>query len=91
MEIVKINKSRISKVNFSNLIFGEEFTDHMFTCDYVEGKWINPKIVPYEKLKMEHEIGNIKYVRAVLSPFVGNNFDPSFSLRQSHRSEDFYS
>ena len=53
MEIIKSNKSRISKVDFSNLTFGEEFTDHMFTCDYINGEWINPKIVPYEKLKMD--------------------------------------
>ena len=36
MEIIKVNKSKISQVDFSNLTFGEEFTDHMFTCDYIE-------------------------------------------------------
>ncbi len=48
----------------------------------------------YEKLKMEHEIGNIKYVRAVLSPFVGNKFTPdsrSHSDGTSHRDRSLYS
>ena len=32
----------------------------------------------YEKLRMEYEIGNAQnYINAVLSPFVGNDFDPS--------------
>ena len=65
MEIVKIDKSRISEVNFSNLIFGEEFTDHMFTCDYIEGKWINPKVVPYKKLKMDPSSSVLHYGQSV--------------------------
>lgn len=31
----------------------------------------------YEKLRQEFEIGNPNMVQAVLSPFVGNKFDPS--------------
>ncbi len=65
MEIVKIDKSRISEVNFSNLIFGEEFTDHMFTCDYIEGRWINPKIIPYKKLKMDPSSSVLHYGQSV--------------------------
>ena len=30
----------------------------------------------YEQLVMDHNIGNATAVRAVFSPFVGNNFDP---------------
>ena len=46
----------------------------------------------YDKLKLEYEIGNIKYIRAVLSPFVGNKFDPR-SLLSDHGDRDrtFYS
>jgi len=31
----------------------------------------------YADLKWEYEIGNAKAIRAILSPFVGNTFDPS--------------
>jgi len=65
MEIIKSTKSRISEVNFSNLTFGEEFTDHMFTCDYIDGEWINPKIVPYEKLKMDPSSSVLHYGQSV--------------------------
>lgn len=48
----------------------------------------------YEQLTMDHNIGNATAVSAVLSPFVGNNFDPRYLLRGSFRStnsNDFYS
>lgn len=48
----------------------------------------------YDQLLMDHNIGNATAVRAVLSPFVGNNFDPRYLLRGSFRStdaNDFYS
>ena len=32
----------------------------------------------YEYLKQQHNIGNATAISAVLSPFVGNNFDPRF-------------
>lgn len=37
----------------------------------------------YEKLILEYNIGNATAVRAILSPFVGNKFDPSY-LRKNH-------
>lgn len=48
----------------------------------------------YEQLLMDHNIGNATAVKAVLSPFVGNNFDPRYLLRGSFRTtnaNDFYS
>lgn len=44
----------------------------------------------YEQLVMDHNIGNISTVRAVLSPFVGNNFDPRYLTGSTLRGRDFY-
>jgi len=52
MKIKKIDSSRINSVDFENLNFGTVFSDHMFTCDYVDGKWINPEIVPYQPISV---------------------------------------
>ena len=52
MKIKKIESSRINSVDFENLNFGAVFSDHMFTCDYVDGKWINPEIVPYQPISV---------------------------------------
>ena len=52
MKIKKIDSSRINSVDFENLNFGAVFSDHMFTCDYVDGKWINPEIIPYQPISV---------------------------------------
>lgn len=43
----------------------------------------------YDQLVMEHNIGNINTVRAILSPFVGNNFDPR-SINTTHHHRHFF-
>ena len=36
------------------LVFGTIFTDHMFICDYEEGKgWLDPRIIPYQPLQLD--------------------------------------
>lgn len=45
----------------------------------------------YEKLRMEYEIGNANGIKAVLSPFVGNNFDPRYLNTDYARFRNFYS
>ena len=45
----------------------------------------------YEKLRMEYEIGNANGIKAVLGPFVGNNFDARYLNREHGRSRDFFS
>ena len=52
MNIKKVDSSRINSVDFENLNFGAVFSDHMFTCDYVDGKWINPEIIPYQPISV---------------------------------------
>lgn len=54
--IISIEKSKTSKidqVDFDNLAFGSVFTDHMLVCDYKNGAWENPKIVPYGPLSLD--------------------------------------
>ena len=52
MKIKKIDSSRINSIDFENLNFGAVFSDHMFTCDYFDGKWVNPEIIPYQPISV---------------------------------------
>lgn len=47
IEVVKTKSSKIEEVDFDNLTFGQTFSDHMLVCDYKDGKWQAPKVVPY--------------------------------------------
>ena len=52
MKIKEIETSRINEVDFTNLEFGAVFTDHMFSCDYINGEWINSEIIPYQPISV---------------------------------------
>jgi branched-chain amino acid aminotransferase len=46
ISITKIKNSKVNALDFDNIPLGTTFTDHMFICDYENGEWTNPKIVP---------------------------------------------
>lgn len=52
IEITKAPSSKINEVDFENLPFGKYYTDHMMVCDYADGAWGKPKIVPYGPMEM---------------------------------------
>lgn len=48
----KIARSRVQEVDFENLEFGKQISDHMFVVDYDNGQWQQPLIVPFSNLSM---------------------------------------
>src|SRR5690554_1367079 len=65
ISVEKSKSSKIASVDFSNLDFGRVFTDHMFTCDYIDGKWQAPKITPYQAMTLEPSARVFHYGQAV--------------------------
>lgn len=65
MTIEKAKTSKIGKVDFNRLPFGEIFTDHMMVCDYRDGAWENPRIEPYQPLVLEPSARVFHYGQAV--------------------------
>jgi len=52
IKVNPIQNSRIDSVDFNNLPFGKVFSDHMFVCDYKDGKWQNPTIEAYGLIEL---------------------------------------
>ena len=65
IDIVKAKTSKIDKVDFDELVFGRTFTDHMFLCDYEDGQWQQPKIMPYGPMSMDPSARVFHYGQAV--------------------------
>ena len=65
LKVTKIAESKINQVDFSNLAFGTVFTDHMFVCEYKNGKWQTPEILPYGPLQMDPSAKVFHYGQAV--------------------------
>ncbi len=45
--VTKTSESRLPEVDFNDIPFGRVFSDHMFICDYRDGRWQEPRIVPF--------------------------------------------
>lgn len=65
VEVIKAENSKINSVDFSNLNFGQVFTDHMFSCDFKDGKWGTPKVTPYGPLTIDPSARVFHYGQAV--------------------------
>lgn len=65
ISIRKVQNSRISEVDFSNIPFGRVYSDHMFIADYEDGQWSDLRIVPYENLSMAPASSVIHYGQSV--------------------------
>jgi branched-chain amino acid aminotransferase len=52
IKITKTANSRLSEIDFENIPFGREFTDHMFEADYANGEWTNFEIKPFHYLQV---------------------------------------
>jgi len=53
IKIEKTKHSKINNVDFGNLSFGQDMTDHMFVCDYKNGAWQQAQIVPYQNISLD--------------------------------------
>ena len=55
MNTIKVTPAEASKINsidFKNLGFGTVFSDHMLVCDYKNGAWGSPEIVPFQPISL---------------------------------------
>ena len=48
----KTKNSRLAEVDFSFLEFGKYISDHMLVCDYDNGEWEVPQLVPFANLSI---------------------------------------
>jgi branched-chain amino acid aminotransferase len=65
IDIVTVSASKINSVDFENLSFGSVFTDHMFVCDFRDGKWQQPQIKPYEPFLIDPSAKVFHYGQAI--------------------------
>jgi branched-chain amino acid aminotransferase len=87
IRVEKVNQSRIDQVNFDNLIFGNEFSDHMLICLYQNGKWGEALIKPYGPISYLPAMSVLHYGQAVfegMKAFRQENGEVVIFRAQSH-------
>ncbi len=65
IRVQKTTNTRINEIDFENLVFGKDFSDHMFECDFKNGAWQNPTIRPYGDLTISPSAKVFHYGQAV--------------------------
>lgn len=61
IKISKAETSRLPQIDYNNLLFGQNFSDHMLVADYADGKWQNFEILPYGEISMSPAMSSLHY------------------------------
>ncbi len=64
-EIERSHITRLPDVNFDNLVFGEQFSDHQYELLYHEDTWGSPRIIPYGPIPVFPAVTTLHYGQAV--------------------------
>lgn len=65
IQIQRSESSRINDVDFNNIPFGREFTDHMFEANYRDGRWCDFQIKPLQRLSIHPAMMTLHYGQAI--------------------------
>lgn len=65
ISITKTNASRLPSTDLTNVPFGKVYTDHMFLCEYEDGAWRNPRVVPFGPLTFSPGISALHYGQSI--------------------------
>lgn len=92
--VTPVEQSRLAQVDFENLGFGSIFSDHMFSMEYADGAWKNPRIEPYQALAMEPGVAMLHYGQTVFDGYKAFRgvdgeariFRPDMNARRLHDS-----
>jgi branched-chain amino acid aminotransferase len=65
ISIKRTDHSRLKEVDFDRLEFGKYISDHMLVCDFYEGEWHQPTIVPFANLSLRPDTLALHYGQTV--------------------------
>ena len=65
LNIQRSTTSKIDQVDFDDLEFGKTYSDHMMFCDFKDGEWQTPQIVPYGPMEFAPSTKVFHYGQAV--------------------------
>ena len=94
IKIQKAKESKLEKIDFEDLKFGRTFSDHMFVMDYIDGKWQEPKILPFQNMTMSPAALVIHYGQSIfegLKAFKNEEgrfglFRPDMNIKRMNKS-----
>lgn len=65
IKITRAPGTRLSELSIEHMKFGKNFSDHMFTANYVNGEWTNLEIKPYQPITISPACSAIHYGQSI--------------------------
>lgn len=65
ISIQQTETSRLDAIDFNDIPFGREFTDHMFEATYRNGEWVDCQIKPLARLSVHPAMLTLHYGQAI--------------------------
>ncbi|MGE5107245.1 MAG: branched-chain amino acid aminotransferase [Sphingobacteriales bacterium] len=65
IKVRKTTHSKINEVDFNRLEFGKYVSDHMLICDFYDGEWQSPQVVPFANLSLSPATLALHYGQSV--------------------------
>lgn len=63
--IQRAGTSRLPSTDLMQVTFGRTFSDHMFVMEHRDGSWQQPRIVPYEDIRMSPASAVLHYAQSI--------------------------
>jgi len=86
--VERIKNSRIADVDFKNLEFGKNISDHMVVVDYDKGKWGAPVVKPFGEMMMTPAILSLHYGQAVFEGMKAFRTSKGINIFRPHKHLD---
>lgn len=65
IKITRAPGSKLSEVPIEKMMFGKNFSDHMFVADYIDGHWTNLEVKPYQPVMISPACSAIHYGQSI--------------------------
>lgn len=65
IKVEKTKNSKLKGLEEGDLKFGRTFTDHMLICDFENGEWKDPEIIPYQNISLDPSTSFIHYGQSI--------------------------
>jgi branched-chain amino acid aminotransferase len=65
VSVERTRQPRLAEFDFSKIVFGKTYADHMFVADYKDGQWQDLRILPYGNISFEPSLATLHYGQSI--------------------------
>jgi branched-chain amino acid aminotransferase len=80
IEIPETKNSRINELEADNIVFGKNFSDHMFVADFIDDEWSLPRIIPFGNISISPSMSALHYGQTIFEGMKAHKSDSGDTL-----------